>query len=148
MWSPLPKTQWRIMILRYSPYDDTPTAATVAVTTCGVSLLSCKKKNFVVVPYYTLRSMAVAIFYLLLRLRWQQWDYRHMGCSDLSNIEAILVLVILLALLKDCSHWKTWFIYSTIRYMDWSDLVHFVLTSKFVYIVNFLSRIFSDAFGL
>jgi len=46
MWSPLPKAQRHIMPLRYSPYDDTPTAATVAVTTCGVSLLSCKNIFF------------------------------------------------------------------------------------------------------
>ncbi len=38
----LPKTQSRVMALRYSQYDDTPTAATVAVTTCGISLLSWK----------------------------------------------------------------------------------------------------------
>ncbi len=38
MWSPLPKTQRRIKTLRHSPCNDTPNAAIVAVTTCGVSL--------------------------------------------------------------------------------------------------------------
>jgi hypothetical protein len=105
MWSPQPKTQRRVMKLRYSPYDDNPTAATVAVRTCEVSLLSCK--DIFLVPYSTLRSTAVAILYLSLRLRWRQWDYRHMGCSSLSNIEASLVSVILLALVRDCSPRKT-----------------------------------------
>jgi len=69
-----------------------------------------------------------------------------MGCSDLSNIEANSESVILLALLKDCCPGKTWFKYSTLRYMDWSALVHFVLTAEFVYIINFLSRIFLRGF--
>ncbi len=34
------------MTLRYSPCDDTPTAATIAVTTGGVSLLICKNIFF------------------------------------------------------------------------------------------------------
>ncbi len=38
MWSALPTTQKCIGTLCYSPYDDTPTAATVAVTTNGLSL--------------------------------------------------------------------------------------------------------------
>jgi hypothetical protein len=42
MWSPQPKTQRRVKTLRYSPCNDTPNAATVTVTTCGVSLLSSK----------------------------------------------------------------------------------------------------------
>jgi hypothetical protein len=38
MWSALPRTQECIVTLCYSPCDDTPTAATEAVTTGGVSL--------------------------------------------------------------------------------------------------------------
>jgi hypothetical protein len=41
--------------------------------------------------------MAVAILYLSLQLRWRHGEYRHMVCSDLSNTEGNLVLVILLA---------------------------------------------------
>jgi hypothetical protein len=47
MWSPLPKTQRRVNPLCHSPCDNTPNAATVDVTTCGVSLLSSKKLFFV-----------------------------------------------------------------------------------------------------
>jgi hypothetical protein len=47
MWSPLPKTQRRIKMLCHSPCKDTPYAANVAVTTCGVSLLSSKNIVFV-----------------------------------------------------------------------------------------------------
>ena len=43
MWNALPKTRRLIVVkLRYSPCDDTPDAATVAVTACRVSLLSSK----------------------------------------------------------------------------------------------------------
>jgi hypothetical protein len=38
MWSALPKTQKCDVTLSYSPCEDTPTAATIAVTTGGVSL--------------------------------------------------------------------------------------------------------------
>jgi hypothetical protein len=64
-----------------------------------------------------------------------------MGSSDPSNIEANLVSVILLALLKDYSPRKTWFIYSTLRYMDWSALVHFVLAAEFVSFPHFSQMI-------
>jgi hypothetical protein len=46
MWSALPKIQRRVKTLRYSSCDDTPTAATIAVTTGGVSLLICKNILF------------------------------------------------------------------------------------------------------
>jgi hypothetical protein len=36
MWISLQKTQRRVMTLRHSPLNDTPNAATVAVTACGV----------------------------------------------------------------------------------------------------------------
>jgi len=39
IWSALEKTQWRVKTLRYNPCEDTPTAATIAVTTGGASLL-------------------------------------------------------------------------------------------------------------
>ncbi len=42
MWSALPKTQRRVVTLRYSLCEDTPIAATVALTTGGVSFLICK----------------------------------------------------------------------------------------------------------
>jgi hypothetical protein len=42
MWRALQNSQRRVVTLRYSPCDDTPTAATVAITTGGVSLLICK----------------------------------------------------------------------------------------------------------
>jgi hypothetical protein len=71
-----------------------------------------------------------------------------MACSDLLNIQANLVSVILLALLVDCSHQKVWFIYSTVRYWDWSALVHFALIAEFVYIVLFFPEFFSAAFCL
>jgi hypothetical protein len=43
---PLPKTQWRVKTLCHSPCDDTPKAATIIVTTCGVLLLSSKNIVF------------------------------------------------------------------------------------------------------
>ncbi len=46
MWSPLPKTQRRIKTLRHSPCDNTPNAATIDLTTCGVSLLSSNNIDF------------------------------------------------------------------------------------------------------
>ncbi len=51
MWSALPKTQRHVKTLRYSPLryspcDDTPTAATLAVTTVGVPFLICKNVLF------------------------------------------------------------------------------------------------------
>ncbi len=46
-----------------------------------------------------MRYMVIARLYLSLQLRWRHWEYRHMACSDLSNIQANLVSVILLALL-------------------------------------------------
>jgi hypothetical protein len=42
MWSALPKTQRSVLNSRYSPRDYAPTAATVAITTGGVSLLIFK----------------------------------------------------------------------------------------------------------
>jgi hypothetical protein len=42
MWIPLPKTQRRVETLRHSPCNDTPNAATVAVSACGASPLSSK----------------------------------------------------------------------------------------------------------
>ncbi len=92
--------------------------------------------------------MVIARLCLSLQLRWRHWEYRHMACSDLSNIQANLVLVILLALLVDCSHQKVWFIYSTVRYWDWSALVNFALIAEFVYIVLFFPEFFSAAFCL
>ncbi len=47
MWSALPKTQRRVVTLCYSLCEDTPIAATVALTTSGVSLLICKNIFFV-----------------------------------------------------------------------------------------------------
>ncbi len=47
MWSPLPKTQRRVKTLRHIPCDDTPNSATIAVMTCGVSLISSKNIFFV-----------------------------------------------------------------------------------------------------
>jgi hypothetical protein len=44
--------------LCYSPYDYTPTAATVAISTGGVSLLICKK--FYLLPYSPLRYTVVS----------------------------------------------------------------------------------------
>ncbi len=41
MWSSLPKAQDCLVTQCYSPWDDTPTNATVAVTTGGVSLQLC-----------------------------------------------------------------------------------------------------------
>jgi hypothetical protein len=37
---------FKTLLLRHSPCDDTPNAAMVAVTTCGVSLLSSKNVDF------------------------------------------------------------------------------------------------------
>jgi hypothetical protein len=39
MWSALPRTQKRVVTLRYSPCDDTPAAATAPVTTDEIALL-------------------------------------------------------------------------------------------------------------
>jgi hypothetical protein len=39
MWSALPKMQRHVVTLCYSPCEDTPTAATVALMTGGVLLL-------------------------------------------------------------------------------------------------------------
>jgi hypothetical protein len=42
---------------------------------------------------------------------------------------------------------EAWFIYLTFRYWAWGALLHFVLTAKFVkfvYIVYFFSRVFSE----
>ncbi len=47
LWSVLPKTQRHAMTLLYSPCDDSPTAAIVAVTPGGVSLLISKNILFV-----------------------------------------------------------------------------------------------------
>ena len=46
MWSPLPQIQRNIKTLRHSPCDDTPNAANIAVTTCGVLLLCSKNIVF------------------------------------------------------------------------------------------------------
>ncbi len=46
IWIPLPKTQRRVKTLRHRLHGDTPTAATVAVTTSRVALLSCKNIFF------------------------------------------------------------------------------------------------------
>jgi hypothetical protein len=45
MWSLLPKTQRCVVTLSYIPCDDTPNAATVAVTTGGVSLRPCTARG-------------------------------------------------------------------------------------------------------
>jgi hypothetical protein len=41
----IPKTQKCVVTLSYSPCDDTPTAATVAVTTDGVSIWPCTPRG-------------------------------------------------------------------------------------------------------
>ncbi len=56
MWSPLPKTQRRIKLLCQSPCDDTPNAATIAVTTCGVLLVSSKILVFVSILHIVVNS--------------------------------------------------------------------------------------------
>jgi hypothetical protein len=47
MWSALPKTQRRVVTLRYSPCDNTPSAAMVALMTGEVFILICKNIFFV-----------------------------------------------------------------------------------------------------
>jgi hypothetical protein len=74
MRSALPKTQKCFVTLRYSPCDNTPTAATVAVTASGVSLFICNNNLFF--PNSPLRYTAVAILQLSLQLQWRQWKYR------------------------------------------------------------------------
>jgi hypothetical protein len=68
MWSVLPKTQRPVVTLRYSPCDDTPTAAPVALATGGVSLVFATnlQKIFFFFPYSPLRYTAVAILHLSL----------------------------------------------------------------------------------
>jgi hypothetical protein len=67
MWSALPKTQRRIVYLSYSPCDDTPTAATVSLTTYGV--LPLVRKNIFFVSFILLlRYMVVATLHLSLQL--------------------------------------------------------------------------------
>jgi hypothetical protein len=82
MWSALPKTQRRVK-LRYSPRDDTPTAATLAVTTGRVSLIICKQFFCFGTPVHS-RSDTPPV--VTATVPWWQKLYRHMGCSDLSNI--------------------------------------------------------------
>ncbi len=80
----LPKTQRRIVTLSYSPFDNTSTAATVALTTGGV----LQKYSFLF-PHSPLRSTAVAILHLSLQLRWRHchWEFRYMGCSTLLSFQ-------------------------------------------------------------
>jgi hypothetical protein len=40
--------------------------------------------------YSTVRSMAIARLCLSLQLQWRHWEYRHLACSDLSNIQETL----------------------------------------------------------
>jgi hypothetical protein len=47
IWIPQPKTQRRVKTLRYRPYDDTPNAATLSLTTGRVALLSSKIVFFI-----------------------------------------------------------------------------------------------------
>jgi hypothetical protein len=65
-WSTLPKFQWHVVTLHYKPCDDdTPTAAAVALTTGGVSLLICKNILF---SFHTFPSDT--------QLQWRQLDDR------------------------------------------------------------------------
>ncbi len=40
--------------------------------------------------YSTVRYMAIARLCLSLQLRWRHWEYHHLACSDLSNIQETL----------------------------------------------------------
>jgi hypothetical protein len=93
------------MTLRYSPHADTPTATTVAVTKCGVLLLSCKSIFFGSILHLAVHGRSDTLCRYIYG--GGSGIIVTMGCSDLSNIEANLVSVILLVLLKDCSPWKT-----------------------------------------
>jgi hypothetical protein len=83
MWSALPKTQGALrIVLQPMLCDDTPTAATVALTTGVVTKL--QKYSFLF-PHSPLQYVAVAILHMPLPLRWQQRKYHHMGCSIMSE---------------------------------------------------------------
>ncbi len=68
MWSALRKTQRRVVTLRYSPCDDTPTAATLALTTGVVTATNLQEHFFsFLTPPYDICT-AAAILHLSLQL--------------------------------------------------------------------------------
>ena len=69
--------------------------------------------------YSTVRYMVIARLCLSLQLRWRHWEYRHMACSDLSNIQANLVSFILLR------YWLPWLVRA------WPSSGHLLASSNF-----------------
>jgi hypothetical protein len=62
MWSALSKTHKRVVTERYSPCDNTPTAATAPVTTVDIALLICK--NVLVHRlYFEVRNYSILSFW-------------------------------------------------------------------------------------
>ncbi len=92
MWSVLPKAQRRDITVKTLPCEDsqdTPSSATEAITTGGVSLLICKNILFGFhTPPCGPRPQKYSNCRHSLQLRWWQWEYRHLDCSELSNIGA------------------------------------------------------------
>ncbi len=73
-----PQAMWRYSQGRHRICNERQSRATELQKYCFLS------------SYSTVRYLAIARLCLLLQLRWRPWEYRHMACSDLSNIQANL----------------------------------------------------------
>ncbi len=65
--------------------DDTLTADTVAVTTGGLALYGRESQGGVRKQKRIYFCKLVAILHMSSKLRWRQWEYRHMGCNAMSQ---------------------------------------------------------------
>ncbi len=96
-WCSLPKTWRRVVMLLDSPCGVTSKAATVAVTTHGVSLQMETNNNFFIL---------VAKLHVSSQLRWRSLRYRHRCCRATSSMKTHLVLASLVELLVYWILWK------------------------------------------
>jgi hypothetical protein len=72
------KNQKYVVILYYSPCDDTPTATTVALTTGGVLQWLCTARGSKETKNKFLQIISDSP--PVVTATSAQWEYRHMGC--------------------------------------------------------------------
>jgi hypothetical protein len=76
------------------------------------------QKYCILFSYSTVRYMAKARLCLSLQLRWRHWEYRHMACSDLSNIQEQLLQAVAEQLISSTWRFAGW---SEKHCPDWSE---------------------------